>query len=224
MIYDADTIEATNLNRLVGATESDVREKRKKTEIAERVIRGANESAQVRAIPKRWQEDAVPLRTCDVIFGSVDSSSQRREIEATCRRHFVPYIDIGMDVHTIEGHAPRMAGQVILSMPGRPCMHCLGFLNEQNLAAEARKYGDAGPAPQVVWANGILASAAVGIWIDLLTGWSGRPEPVRHVSYDGNSGTLTEHPLLQYVERVCPHYPLSEAGDPFLKPVGPTAR
>ena len=30
-----------------------------------------------------------------------------------------------------------MGGQVILSMPGSPCMTCLGFLNEASLAREA---------------------------------------------------------------------------------------
>src|SRR4051794_9796841 len=41
-IYDADTIEATNLNRLVGGTAIDVAMKMPKAMISERVIRGVS--------------------------------------------------------------------------------------------------------------------------------------------------------------------------------------
>src|SRR5205814_9026266 len=48
-------------------------------------------------------------------------------------------------------------------------MKCLGFLTEENLRQEANQYGAAGGRPQVVWANGILASLAVGILVDMAT-------------------------------------------------------
>jgi hypothetical protein len=40
------------------------------------------------------------------------------------------------------------------------------------LAAEAARHGDAGGRPQVVWPNGALASTAVGLAVDLVTGWT----------------------------------------------------
>jgi molybdopterin-synthase adenylyltransferase len=98
----------------------------------------------------RWQDRPDLLRGCDIVLGCVDSFAERRELEATCRRYLIPYVDIGMDVHQVDDEPPRMAGQVILSMPGAPCMFCLGFGNEERLAQEARKYGATGPRPQVV--------------------------------------------------------------------------
>ena len=45
-----------------------------------------------------------------------------------------------------------LAGQVILSMPGEACMWCMGFLDDEKMAFEDQRYGDAGDNPQVVWA------------------------------------------------------------------------
>src|SRR5207249_508882 len=107
-----------------------------------------------------------------VVFGCVDSFSERDQLERQCRRFVIPYLDVGMDIHSAKGDPPVMGGQIILSMPGEACMRCLGFITEKNLAEEEGRYGDAGPRPQVVWGNGALASAAVGVAIELLTNWT----------------------------------------------------
>lgn len=62
------------------------------------------------------------MRRCDLIFGCVDSFAERAELEASCRRYLIPYLDIGMDVHQAGDEPPVMGGQVILSMPDGPCM------------------------------------------------------------------------------------------------------
>ena len=102
-----------------------------------------------------------------------------------------------------------MSGQVIASVPGGPCLFCLGFLNEEKLSREAAKYGDAGINPQVVWANGVVASAAVGIGVDMITGWTKVQGNVVYLMYEGNKGTLKPHPRLRQLEtwQACPHYP-----------------
>jgi tRNA A37 threonylcarbamoyladenosine dehydratase len=70
---DDDIVEEKNLNRLVGGTAEDVKAKRGKTEIAERVIKGINPNAQVTPCRMKWQEAIATLCRCDVIFGCVDS-------------------------------------------------------------------------------------------------------------------------------------------------------
>lgn len=216
-IYDGDVAEDSNLNRLIGAKESDPTHKTAKIEIAERMIKGLRGSAVVESYPCRWQEQPEPLRGCDVIFGCVDGFTERRELEACARRYLIPLIDIGMDVHCVGDEPPRMGGQVILSMPGGPCMFCLGFLNQRVLAQEAERYGDAGPRPQVIWPNGVLASTAVGIAVDLLTDWTRSLRDVVYLEYDGNKGTVKPHVRLEYLDdRSCPHYPATQVGDPFI--------
>jgi hypothetical protein len=217
VIYDPDVVEESNLNRLVGATESDVPERRLKIDIAKRVIGGLQSKAVVEAYAQRWQEKSESLRACDLIFGCLDGFSERRELEAMARRFLTPLIDVGMDVHSVGDEPPRMGGQIILSIPGGPCMFCLGFLNERTIAREGERYGDAGSRPQVVWPNGVLASTAVGIALDLLTNWARAQLEVVYLEYDGNSGTLQPSSRIQYrPEGACPHYPKDGVGDIIL--------
>jgi len=219
VIYDHDVIEDSNLNRLIGGTVADVKEKLLKIRIAERVIKGLQPTASVKAVPSRWQDDHLPLRTCDILFGCVDGFAERRELEIVARRYLIPLIDIGMDVQpTVEGQPPRIGGQVILSMPGDLCMACLGFLNEKTLAKEAARYGAVGSKPQVVWPNGVLASTAVGIAVDLLTDWTRSLRRSVYLSYDGNSHTMQPHVRLQFLKgATCSHFPLENVGDPVFK-------
>jgi len=219
-LFDGDGADETNLNRLVIATEDDAEAGAPKIELATRRILAVRRAARVETFPCRWQERPEPLRDCDLVFGCVDSFAERRELEVACRRHLIPLIDVGMDVHIVGDEPPRMGGQVILSMPGCPCMTCLGFLNEAALAREAARYGDAGPRPQVVWPNGVLASTAVGIAVDLLTNWTRSMHGAVYLMYDGNVGTLVPHPRLVYHDgSPCPHFPPDEAGDPVFKPL-----
>lgn len=219
VLYDRDIVEETNLNRLVGAKWQDVKKKTPKVKVSIRVIAGLHRKKRIVAHQSIWQENPEALRQCDMVFGCVDGFSQRQQLEAYCRRYLIPFIDIGMDVHAPKRpeDPPDMAGQVIVSMPGEPCMQCLTFLTPEKMQKEAGKYGAAGGNPQVVWPNGVLASTAVGFAIDILTGWTGESPKVAYLSYRGNIGTLTLHTRLPYIESNCTHFPLADAGTPVYK-------
>ena len=163
VLFDADHGDESNMNRTMTLVDSDIAAGTLKVEAAKRRILEINPRAKVEAYPCRWQDRPKDLQTCDIVFGCVDSFSERQQLEACCRRHLIPYIDIGMVVHDAGEGPPGMGGQVILSMPGFPCMFCMGFLTEEKLGREANNYGAAGGRPQVVWANGVLASTAVGL-------------------------------------------------------------
>jgi len=213
-LYDPDRIdeEGTNLNRLIGATEQDVRDRTEKTAIAARLVRGVNSSADVQVRTDPWQSAPGLLVECDVIFGCVDSFADRQELEAFARRHLIPYIDIGMDVHKVGGHYV-VAGQVALSVPGSPCMNCYGLIRSDE---DRPRYGAAGHRPQVVWPNGVLASTAVGLFVQLLSAWS--PEPRRSVvlEYDGNTHTMkVGHRVGFLKDKICPHFAPEDVGDPL---------
>ena len=213
---DPDRITATNLNRLVGGTWFDVLLRRRKAAIASRQVKRVNREAKVIRLPYQWQECLDVLKDCDVIVGCLDQVRAKDELDAFCRRYLIPFIDIGMDVHEIPvGHL--IAGQVALSFVGGPCLRCLGIVTEEALATEARNYGDAGENPQVVWPNGVLASTAVGLAIQLLTPWQPLPMETALLHYDGNNGTLSEsHRLANWSGR-CSHYPAEQRGDPGFR-------
>lgn len=214
---DPDHITDTNTNRLIGGTLADLQPATAKVEIAERLIRGLLEQPRIITIRDTWHNATTELKRCDIIVAAVDSFIEREQLERFARRHLIPYIDIGMDVHDLGNNQYLIGGQVICSMPGKPCLRCCGLITDERLALEAGKYGAAGSHPQVVWSNGVLASTAVGLITQLLTPWfKGSPEFV-YLDYDGNRGTLIPNDRMELLrDRVCPHHPPEEMGDPLF--------
>ena len=215
-LCDPDVVEDSNLNRMVGASRSDARAARPKVDVVSERISAINPGARIAKAAKAWQAVAQQLRGSTAVFGCVDSFSERSQLEAMCRRFLIPYIDIGMDV-TRSTTGYTISGQVIVSMPGYPCMRCLGFITDELLTAEAQQYGAAGGRPQVVWPNGVLASTAVGLFVSMLLPWHSQTEPPLFLEYDGNAGRLFPSNRLQLIASMgCRHYAGAvDLGDPF---------
>lgn len=218
ILTDDDCIEDSNLNRLVGGTRADVSHHEFKASILARLITGINPDARVIVNTTKWQAVADTLRDCDCIIGCVDSLDERKQLETFSRRFMIPYIDIGIDIFEKENHF-YITGQVARSLPDRPCLQCFNILNEQNLAQEAQQYGAAGGKPQVVWANGIVASGAVGMFVEIFTGWNKDNPSQDCLDYDGNKNTLevsNRMKLPWVIDKECEHYPKNTVGDPFF--------
>ncbi len=225
VLCDFDHYEDKNHNRTVGGTFEDIRKRTLKVQIAKRLILAVNPKADVVTVEDRWQTALPKVRDCDAAFSCVDSYMQRDQLENLCRRYHIPYLDVGMDVHQIEnGYA--LQGQVILSMPGGLCLRCFNFIRPELLELEAQKYGDAGGRPQVIWPNGILASTAVGLFMELVTPWhSGSFAKSVVYDYDGNRHTTTLSPrVAALANTTCEHFShLDDLGDPFWAPLSETA-
>jgi molybdopterin/thiamine biosynthesis adenylyltransferase len=219
LAIDPDYIEDTNLNRVVGATVADVEQHLKKVLISKRVIEAVNANATVQAAATTWDEQVDLLQECDVIFSCIDSLIGRSELEAFARRSMIPMIDIGMDVHSMEKNY-IISGQVALSIPGMPCLRCMGILTEEDMKKEAEKYGVAGFRPQVVWPNGVLASTAVGCFMQMTTPWFAEMSMPILLEYDGNKQTIQLSNKIPYLAEGCVHYAdIGNLGDPFWAPL-----
>jgi hypothetical protein len=212
VVFDSDILEDSNLNRLIGGEFRDIKKRTSKINIARRIIKQILPSSKPVCVNVRWQEKPELLQAADIVVGCVDSYAERQQLEAECRRYLIPYIDIGMDVYVDGDDAPSISGQVILSMPDKPCMWCFGFLTERKLGLEAAKYGNTGGRPQIVWSNGVLASAAIGVLVELVTGWTRRKEPIVYLEYDGSKGLLRDHIRGEHCPDHCTHYPLNQMG------------
>jgi molybdopterin/thiamine biosynthesis adenylyltransferase len=218
--FDADTSEGVNRNRTDGITTEDVKKGTLKVEVARRLLRMHDAAAADRVCPVQWQEAIEELAACEIIVGCIDSFAARRDLERAARQQLSPYVDIGLDVHVVPDvdEAPRMAGQVILSLPGGHCMRCMNFLTEAKLAQEASDYGGHRGREQVGWGNGVLAATAAGIVVELITGWSRSVGPV-YLQYDGNVGTLTPHERLKFMPGRCDHFSDDDVGPAQLRAV-----
>lgn len=211
-LVDFDRADLSNLNRMVGLSESDAVSQAPKVEVIRERIMAVNPSASVNVHECSWSEVQDALKGCAVIFGCVDSFKEREALERFARRYLIPYIDVGMDVHEHQS-GYLLAGQVIASLPGRPCLRCFGLITEERLAQEAGQYGKAGGRAQVVWPNGVLASTAVGKFMQMLLPWSHDSVPVLYTEYDGNRDILRASNLLKVVADQCPHFDPSSVGD-----------
>jgi hypothetical protein len=215
VLYDGDSVEESNLNRLIGARAADALAETPKLHLAKMMIYGLQPNAKVRGFACKWQEHPEPMRESQIVFGCVDSYKGREELEIACRRYLMHYIDIGMDVHGVD--RPVIGGQIIQSSPGGLCMRCMGFLTDEKLAQEAGRYGNAGARPQVVWPNGVLASTAVGLAVDLVTNWTRKQRPHAYLVYDGNESTVNESfTLRKMATSACPHFAACDLGDPVV--------
>lgn len=215
VLVDPDVIDLTNTNRLIGGTLADIAKGAPKVDIAERLIRGIQPEARVKVFKSDWRLVLDELKGCDVILGAVDSFKDRDQIERFARRFLIPYIDIGMDVLDLGEKGSLVNGQVILSCPGGHCLRCCNFITDDRLAREAEKYGAAGGKPQVVWANGVLASTAVGLAVELLTPWYKAHAGLVYLEYDGNRKSVSVSRWVAALEsQRCTHYLDNETGDP----------
>jgi hypothetical protein len=217
VLADPDRIDLGNTNRLVGGTMLDVLRRAFKTSIAARAIKALNPGARIVEVRKSWHDATEELKRCDVIIGAVDSFREREQLERFARRYLIPYIDVGMDVHTIGSDGFLVSGQVILSSPGQPCLRCCGLITDERLAKEAGKYGVAGGRPQVVWPNAVLASTAVGLMMQIVTPWHRKVPAFAYMVYDGNKSSVIPSPKGEVFQgRLCPHHPADETGDPLF--------
>lgn len=205
-LVDFDPAEEHNCNRMVGLTAAEAKRQDLKVEVVMRRILAINPKAVINQYPTHWEKIAGHLKNSTAIFGCIDSYRVRDELERFARRYLIPYFDVGMDVNaTANGFS--VSGQMIMSLPDQLCMRCFGFITEERLAEEARRYGDAGGRPQVVWPNGTLASAAVGAFMQLLLPWSSALQPPLFLEYDGNRLTMTlSHKIAALVGRRCSHF------------------
>ncbi len=217
-LIDPQEIEDSNLNRLVGATAKDVEEKTPKVKIAERLIKGIRSWIEVDVAQADWQNADDLIKDAHVLFGCVDGYRQRMYLESAARRFCIPYIDIGMDVTHLADERYAIAGQMIMSLPGGPCMRCIGFLTQERLELEENDYGDAGINPQVVWTNGTLASLAVGEFVRLFIPWVNCARNFEWLELDGNNQLVSKSRQPEYANKgPCNHFTASHLGDPFFE-------
>jgi molybdopterin-synthase adenylyltransferase len=187
--------------------------------IGARQIRRIFPSAKIVQVRRRWQSAASALCECDIVVGCLDTFDGRLQLEAFSRRYLMPYIDLGMDVYETDGGF-GIAGQVALSMPGGPCLKCMNVIQEEWRAREAADYGAAGGRPQVVWPNGLLASLAVGVLVQLASPWHDSHQAVQLLEYDGNAQVVQRSTMLSDLEP-CPHFEsVDNVGDPWFRLVG----
>lgn len=190
ILVDPDTIEVSNLNRVVGAIVSDVG--KAKVHVAQRYISAFAPSAQVSATigDVIWARDGRVLLDADLIFCCTDSHGSRAVLEQICYQFLVPLIDLGSVIEVGNGELRQVTGRVQMLGPGLACFTCSRLLNPDQVRRDMMTaferqsdpyiQGARESMPAVISLNGTVASLAVTIGLAVITGI---PIPARHLIY-----------------------------------------
>lgn len=180
VLLDPDSVEESNLNRLVGATRRDVGEK--KARLAARMISSIHPDATVQALAGdiMFAQEARRLFDVDFLFGCTDSHGSRTVLNQIAYQYMIPAIDLGIHIQAKEGKVKTMAGRVQMLAPGLACLVCSNLLDPEQvrrdfLGPEARKRdpyisGAVEPQPAVISLNGTVASLGVTMMLSAVVG------------------------------------------------------
>lgn len=170
VLIDRDTIDETNLPRLVAAEPGDIG--KPKTEVAARNARRANPGIGLTLIAKQVQHPYArsAITTCDWIFLAADTNAARHWVNQAVHQHLIPATQAGVKIPVDStGQVGRIHVAVRQQLPGNGCMWCNQLINPTELALdmlpdeqqEHARYLDEVPAPAVIALNSIAAGEAV---------------------------------------------------------------
>lgn len=185
-LFDRDTFEGTNINRVYGSTMGDVDVP--KVVIAKRELDRIGLATRIEAVARDITDEGIArqLRACDVVFGCTDKQIPRAILMQLALKYSLPVLDLGVLIDSKEQHIRGVHGRITTLLPGEACLLCRGRISPEAMRIEALPPDErenqiregyapelAGPAPAVIPFTTAVASIAVGEFLHRLTGFMG---------------------------------------------------
>lgn len=179
-LIDGETIERTNLNRVVGTTLGDIGYP--KVAVLGEVARRARPDIELTPIEGSVLREAVArhLVDCDLIFCCTDSHGSRAVLNQLACQYLVPLIDVGVRIDAVNDRVIGAVSRVQMVAPSLACLACHPLLSPEavrrDLQSDAARASDPyvvgshEPQPAVVSINGTATSAAVTMFLSAITG------------------------------------------------------
>lgn len=183
-LVDHDTIEISNMNRLVYAPYSELG--KPKVVVMAELLRKMNPNVNVLYEVASVFDNHVleQLKEYDVIIGATDNDRARFIINKFAVKYLKYYLDAGSGIMQENSKVIHAGGQVNVVIPGiSPCLYCNNNLDwkiilyqsmrkeeQENEVKQGYIQGVNEPSPSVVSINGIIASALINEFIALTTG------------------------------------------------------
>ena len=140
VLLDFDRVKLHNLDRLLHATDRDVRLAYSKVEVLARALRDGATAANPRidALELSVVEEAGWLAAldCDVIFSCVDRPWPRSALNLLAYAHLIPVIDGGIRVTVEDGELLGADWKAHIAAPSRRCLECVKQYLPEHVAME----------------------------------------------------------------------------------------
>lgn len=203
-LIDPDVVETTNLNRLVGATLEDVRQRSPKVMVAARLIRSLHPNAEIMPIHRSvfHPEAIAAVATADLVLCGTHDAASRYAVNEVSLAYVRPYLDLGTEIDGRDGIIQSIGGRFTFLFPGSGCLLCARAIDPLEAAAQLRPpqalqhdlnrgyvRGSTEPAPSVLPLNATVVSLAMNEVLAWSTGW--RP-PRTQKLYDGTDGSVCD--------------------------------
>jgi molybdopterin-synthase adenylyltransferase len=197
ILIDADTIEESNLNRVVGSNKGLVG--KYKTDASATMIQEIAPSTRLEVLRNTaiCEDGRRLLRAVDAIFICTDSHSSRAFLAELAYQYLIPAFDVGTSINAIDGRVTAVTGRTQMLAPGLPCLLCANALDARAIREElmtpeeraADPYFNSGGVhqPAVISLNSTMVSLAVTMF---LAAFVGIPGKARWQSYDAVAGTV----------------------------------
>lgn len=204
ILVDNDSVEESNLSRIVGSMAKDAKLKTPKVKIMTRLGRKINHRIKIIEVIDTIYHNsaALKLRGVDVIFCCTDTMVSRMVLNRISQQYLIPLIDTGIDIQpNTEGGIRKIGGRIMIIYPEGPCLECMGIINQEMLTRETLSsstiiqrnpyiQGDASLAPSVISFNGVVASCATTEFINLITNCFERPKQKIYYVYDAKKANV----------------------------------
>ena len=180
VLIDPDTVERSNLSRIVGASSKDADSAKLKVQVARENILSANPEAIVDCYAGDFAFESIcrHVLDCDYLFLAADSMRARLVFNAVVHQYLIPGVQLGSKIRiSAEGNLLDVMSAVRLVRPGEGCLWCNQLIDPTELANEAKSdaerkaqaYGANVPNPSVITLNAIAcAHAANDFMMDFL--------------------------------------------------------
>jgi hypothetical protein len=137
IIFDFDSIEESNLNRILHSRRSDLGMRK-----AHRISQALSETGLPSIVISadegdiRARDVAMNLRECDLVFGCVDRDWPRLILSELAYQYLIPYIDVGTEIGTNDKEIQSLDSRVSYVAPGRPCLICSSIVSPERMRLE----------------------------------------------------------------------------------------
>jgi hypothetical protein len=140
--FEFDSIDETNLNRILYSRRSDAEQSVEKTARATEAISESGMPTIFEIVKGGDVRDAAvaqQLAGCDIVFGCIDREWPRLILSELAYQYLIPVIDMGTEVGLSSNgqELQSLDARVSYMIPGNPCLRCAGLVTSEGLRLES---------------------------------------------------------------------------------------